>query len=89
MKLRKGRVGFRTAVLACTLAGAIGAAADAGSSAIADKTTSPDNDTTTPIKHVVVIFQENVSFDHYFATYPDAANPSGEPRSPRRRTRRP
>ena len=24
----------------------------------------------TPIKHVVVIFQENVSFDHYFGTYP-------------------
>jgi len=35
--------------------------------------------TTTPIKHVVVIFQENVSFDHYFATYPNAMNPSGEP----------
>jgi phospholipase C len=35
--------------------------------------------TTTPIKHVVVIFDENVSFDHYFATYPDAANTSGEP----------
>src|SRR5262245_4088225 len=35
--------------------------------------------TTTPIKHVVVIFQENVSFDHYFATYPNAANPAGEP----------
>ena len=35
---------------------------------------------TTPIKHVVVIFQENVSFDHYFATYPHAANPAGEPR---------
>jgi phospholipase C len=35
--------------------------------------------TTTPIKHLVVIFQENVSFDHYFATYPVAANPSGEP----------
>jgi phospholipase C len=34
----------------------------------------------TPIKHLVVIFQENVSFDHYFATYPNAANPSGEPR---------
>lgn len=30
--------------------------------------------TQTPIKHVVVIFQENVSFDHYFATYPVAAN---------------
>jgi phospholipase C len=32
--------------------------------------------TTTPIKHVVVIFQENVSFDHYFATYPNALNTS-------------
>ncbi len=35
--------------------------------------------TTTPIKHVVVIFQENVSFDHYFGTYPNAANLSNEP----------
>jgi|SRR5208337_1747406 len=34
--------------------------------------------TTTPIKHVVVIFQENVSFDHYFGTYPKATNPSEE-----------
>jgi phospholipase C len=33
----------------------------------------------TPVEHVVVIFQENVSFDHYFATYPNAANPRGEP----------
>jgi phospholipase C len=31
------------------------------------------------IQHVVVIFQENVSFDHYFATYPQALNLSGEP----------
>jgi phospholipase C len=36
--------------------------------------------TATPIKHLVVIFQENVSFDHYFATYPYAKNPAGEPR---------
>jgi phospholipase C len=36
-------------------------------------------DTATPIKHLVVIFQENVSFDHYFGTYPNAQNPSGEP----------
>ncbi len=36
--------------------------------------------TATPIEHVVVIFQENVSFDHYFATYPNATNPAGEPR---------
>jgi phospholipase C len=33
----------------------------------------------TPIQHIVVIFQENVSFDHYFGTYPVAANPAGEP----------
>src|SRR5579863_2392015 len=33
----------------------------------------------TPIKHLVVIFQENVSFDHYFGTYPVATNPTGEP----------
>ena len=32
---------------------------------------------TRHIKHVVVIFQENASFDHYFATYPDAANTDG------------
>jgi phospholipase C len=37
------------------------------------------SNTSTPIQHVVVIFQENVSFDHYFATYPNAANPGGEP----------
>jgi phospholipase C len=36
--------------------------------------------TATPIEHLVVIFQENVSFDHYFATYPAALNPPGEPR---------
>ena len=30
--------------------------------------------TKTPIKHVVIIFGENVSFDHYFATYPHAKN---------------
>ena len=33
---------------------------------------------TSPIEHVVVIFQENVSFDHYFGTYPHAANLPGE-----------
>jgi phospholipase C len=34
--------------------------------------------TETPIKHLVVIFQENVSFDHYFGTYPNALNLPGE-----------
>jgi phospholipase C len=32
-----------------------------------------------PIQHVVVIFQENVSFDHYFGTYPQTLNLPGEP----------
>lgn len=36
-----------------------------------------DHDESSPIRHVVVIFQENVSFDHYFATYPNAANTDG------------
>ncbi|HEY3858127.1 MAG TPA: alkaline phosphatase family protein [Gammaproteobacteria bacterium] len=35
--------------------------------------------TATPIKHLVVIYGENVSFDHYFGTYPRASNPAGEP----------
>jgi phospholipase C len=35
--------------------------------------------TKTPIKHLVVIFQENRSFDHYFGTYPNALNVDGEP----------
>jgi phospholipase C len=38
----------------------------------------PPSETTTPIKHVVVIYGENISFDHYFATYPKAANTPGE-----------
>ena len=52
----------------------------AGSAALAQ---SPSywgsSQTATPIKHLVVIYDENVSFDHYFATYPGATNPSGEP----------
>ena len=34
--------------------------------------------TRTPIKHLVVFFQENETFDHYFGTYPKAANIPGE-----------
>ncbi|MEV6792959.1 alkaline phosphatase family protein [Streptomyces sp. NPDC051320] len=37
----------------------------------------PGHPTATPIKHLVVIFDENISFDHYFATYPEAANTDG------------
>jgi phospholipase C len=57
-------------------AGSAGTVAPAGRAAAAPQEAAP---TATPIKHLVVIFQENVSFDHYFATYPQAANPPGEP----------
>jgi phospholipase C len=79
--IARGFDGLRGAIAACAGAGAIGAAAVAGTTAVADLPSgSPDDpQTTTPIHHVVVIFQENVSFDHYFATYPNAANPPDEP----------
>ena len=38
-----------------------------------------DAATATPIKHIVIIFGENISFDHYYGTYPNATNPAGEP----------
>ena len=53
----------------------------AGAGAIADDGPGKGkgaNPTATPIKHLVVIFQENISFDHYFATYPRAENLPGE-----------
>jgi phospholipase C len=33
---------------------------------------SPDDQTQTPIKHVIYLMQENHSFDNYFGTYPGA-----------------
>ena len=39
----------------------------------------PSHRTMTPIRHIVVIFDENNSFDHYFGTYPTAQNLPGEP----------
>jgi phospholipase C len=56
-------------------AASAGAVAPPSPTAVGPETGS----TATPIKHLVVIFNENVSFDHYFATYPKAANPPGEP----------
>ena len=43
------------------------------------KTSNTASNVGQPIQHVVVIFQENVSFDHYFGAYPNATNPKGEP----------
>jgi phospholipase C len=39
----------------------------------------PHAKTATPIQHLVVLFDENESFDHYFGTYPYAANTDGTP----------
>src|SRR5690242_21479303 len=69
---REVHMSRRTVVLGATAALAL---VTAGSAlpALAGR----DGGTTTPIRHLVVIFQENVSFDHYFATYPEATNPRG------------
>jgi phospholipase C len=78
-------------VLALALMGA-GAAADDDHGHFGDSNFGRDHDrdhdgnhdhdhgvrTATPIKHVIVIFQENISFDHYFGTYPRALNKEGE-----------
>jgi phospholipase C len=49
-----------------------------GAPAFADGQDGNQCRTATPIKHLVVIFQENISFDHYFGTYPNAQNNPGE-----------
>jgi phospholipase C len=56
-----------------------GSAASLTSAALSAQGQGKDAATATPIKHVVVIFNENVSFDHYFGTYPKAANTDGTP----------
>ena len=33
-----------------------------------------DNGTHSPIKHTIILYQENISFDHYFGTYGHGAN---------------
>ncbi|MDE2080846.1 MAG: alkaline phosphatase family protein [Burkholderiales bacterium] len=78
--MTRNSTGALTIVAAATLslfAGGPAIAADHGADAAMR--------TATPIKHFVVIYNENVSFDHYFATYPNATNPEGEPRFRARR----
>ena len=79
-----------SAIAAATALVAGGAAAAAATAATAaPKPTVHEaflHRTSTPIKHVVVIFQENVSFDHYFGTYPNADNTSGQPFTAKRGT---
>src|ERR1700684_1993712 len=69
----------RIVVSTLGLCGAIAARALASAGAGIITTANRTGSTATPIKHLVVIFQENVSYDHYFATYPNALNPAGQP----------
>ena len=78
---------FLKPALALAISAALLGGCGSGNSSTATSTTTASTTTTTlaavkaatPIQHVVVIFQENVSFDHYFGTYPKASNPAGEP----------
>ncbi len=49
------------------------------SSSVAHAATTTSSPIAMPIRHLVVIFQENNSFDHYFGTYTHAANPPSQP----------
>ena len=70
--------GAASATAASASTSSAGAAGSAVRPASATASRTGAWNTTTPIKHLVVIFQENVSFDHYFGTYPKAANTSGQ-----------
>ncbi|WP_052591773.1 phospholipase C [Luteipulveratus mongoliensis] len=91
---RKTRITAAAAAALCLGAGAwyaAGAQASAtGQASLAayDSQGHPGHPGAGPIKHVVVLFQENVSFDHYFATYPKAANTDGTKFTPARHTPR-
>ncbi|MDB5052293.1 MAG: hypothetical protein JWM44_343 [Bacilli bacterium] len=42
-----------------------------------------DQTTTTPIKHTIIIYQENRSYDSYFGTYPNAPGFNALPGTPK------
>ena len=76
---------LKTILLSTAALLAVAAAAISTGPVIAGKAAAPvagSADTLTtkyPIKHLVVVFKENRSFDHYFGTYPNALNVDGEP----------
>ncbi len=78
MSLRAHRRMLLTGAAVATVAAATVAITTTGTSS-ARPTQVPDHSkqTASPIKHVVVIFDENISYDHYFGTYPQAANTDG------------
>ncbi|MBM9504301.1 phospholipase C [Actinacidiphila acididurans] len=76
---RPGRTGRAAALVAAAALAALGGSAMPAAAHDAHGAKDNSAKTTTPIKHVVVLFDENISFDHYFATYPKAANTDGTP----------
>jgi phospholipase C len=60
---------WRRRLFACVSATAIGMNACAAGALAAPPMGAQDGQTTTPIKHVIVIYGENRSFDHLFATF--------------------
>ena len=73
---RKRRLAVSTAILAAALAVIAVQAAAAHSP---DRRHHGSHEATaTLIQHLVVIIGENISFDHYFGTYPHAANTDGQ-----------
>lgn len=94
---RTGGAGARRSVLrtATAVAGAVAltvlggpAAWAAPAAGAADSARHGGRSTSTPIKHLVVVFPENISFDHYFATYPKAKNTDGTKFTPSKDTPR-
>jgi phospholipase C len=77
-----GRTGLAGAVSAAVVAGLAAVVVTTAGTSWAEPKPDSSAHTTTPIKHVVVLFDENISFDHYFATYPYAANTDGTPFHP-------
>jgi len=47
--------------------------------AVAAGCSNDDRSAASDVRHLVVIYQENKSFDVYFGIYPAAANPPGQP----------
>ncbi|MEV7092539.1 alkaline phosphatase family protein [Amycolatopsis sp. NPDC051045] len=83
---RRGLLGAGALASVAVLAVATGSAANTADARPLHPFPAQWIPTTTPIKHVVVIFGENISFDHYFGTYPNAANTDGTPFTAARNT---
>jgi phospholipase C len=79
MKFEQFRATFVKKALALLTAAllTLGPSAPAFGARIGEQPAAATTYPTTPIQHLVVIFQENISFDHYFGTYPIATNPPG------------